>query len=101
MKRALLTITLLLAAAVSTEAATITIVTTPEHEDALTVLRRKLNKDREVKLTAAEFRAYLIQQWLDSLVSQAGEDTRTTVREAYQGAPQATKDQVKTLLGIQ
>lgn len=100
MRRFLLAITFLLAAAISTEAATITIVTTPEQDDALTVLRRKLNKDREVKLTAAEYRAYLVQQWLDSLVSQAGEDTRVTVREAYQGADQATKDQVKTLLKI-
>lgn len=101
MRQILLAITFLLAAAVSTEAATITITTTPEQDDALTVLQRKLNKDREVKLTAAEYRAYIVSQWLDSLVSQAGEDTRTTVREAYRDAPQATKDQVKTLLGIQ
>lgn len=91
----------LLATASPTEAASFTVTTTPEQDDALIVLRRKTNKDREVKLTAAEYRAYLVQQWLDSLVSQAGEDTRTTVREAYQGADQATKDQVKTLLGIQ
>lgn len=82
------------------EAATITITTTPEQDDALVTLRKKLNKDREVKLTMAEFKQYLTEQWMDSLVSQAGEDARVTVREAYQGADQATRDQVKTLLKI-
>lgn len=83
-----------------TEAATITITTTPEQDAALVSLRRKLNTDREVKLTTAEYHDYIVSQWLDGLVSQAGEDTRTTVREAYQSANQAKKDQVKTLLGI-
>lgn len=96
----ILTLITIMATATLTEAATITIVTTPEQDDALTTLRRKLNKDREVKLTVAEYRAYIVSQWLDSLVSQAGEDTRVTVREAYQGADQVTRDQVKTLLKI-
>ena len=100
--RRLITLALitLLATASLTEAATITITTTPEQDAALVSLRRKLNADRPVQLTAAEYRDYIVSQWMDSLVSQAGEDTRTTVREAYQSAPQTTQDQVKTLLGI-
>jgi hypothetical protein len=100
--RQLITLALitLFATAGLTEAATITITTTPEQDAALVSLRQKLNKDRPIKLTAAEYRDYIVSQWLDGLVSQAGEDTRTTVREAYQGAPQATQDQVKALLGL-
>lgn len=101
MKRLLLAVTFLLTTVLSAEAATITIVTTPEQDAALISLRRTLNVGREVKLTAAEFKDYIVSQWLDSLVSKAGEDTRVTVREGWEKADQVTKDQVKTLLKVQ
>jgi len=85
----------------STEAASFTITTTPEQDAALAALRRQVNTGRETPLTAKQFLDYMTAQWLDSLVSKAGEDDKTTLREAYQSAPQATKDQIKTLLGVQ
>lgn len=80
--------------------ATFSVVTTPEIDDALKVLRARLNKDRAEPLTAVEFRTYLVSQWLDSLVSQAGEYSRTTLREAWERADQGTRDQVKATLGM-
>jgi len=83
------------------EAATITIVTTPEHDDALVTLRAKLNKERPTPLTAVEFKNYIVAQWVDSWVSQAGEHSKTTLREGWEKADQAKRDQVKTILGVQ
>lgn len=90
----------LLLATATAEAATITITTTPEQDEALITLRRKLNADRPTPLTMAEFKDYLTAQWVDSWVSQAGEHSKTTLREGWEKATPTTKDQVKTLLGI-
>ena len=80
--------------------ASMTMTTTAEQDAALVALRRQFNKDRPTPLTMAEYKDYLIAQWLDGLVSKAGEDSKTTVREAWEKADQATRDKVKTLLGV-
>lgn len=95
------TLVALLATASLTEAATITITTTPEQDTALQTLRQKLNKDRQTPLTAQEFKDYLVTQWLDGLVSQAGEHSKTTLRDAWEKADAVTRAKVKTDLGIQ
>lgn len=92
---------LLIFGAISAEAATFTITTTPEQDAALQVLRRQTNKDRQVPLTALEFRAYLVTQWLDGLVSQAGTHDQTTIREAWEKADDATRAKVRMDLGLQ
>jgi hypothetical protein len=94
----------LLLATVTAEAATITITTTPEQDVALVTLLTKLNAERKaplLPLTAKEFRDYIVAQWLDGLVSQAGEQNKTTIREGWEKADQAKRDQVKTILGVQ
>ncbi len=90
----------LLLATATAEAGTISITTTPEQDAALITLRRKLNADRPTPLTMAEFKDYLTAQWMDSLVSQAGEHSKTTLREGWEKADQAKRDQVKTILGV-
>lgn len=92
---------LLIAGAVSAEAATFSITTTPEQDTALQVLRRQTNKDRATPLTALEFRAYLVTQWLDGLVSQAGTHDQTSIKDAWEKADDATRAKVKTDLGLQ
>lgn len=100
MRAITLTVAMLLTVATLTEAASFTITTTAEQDAALVALQAKLNATRATPLTAIEFRDYLVAQWLDSLVGQAREQMRTSVRDAYQNANQSTRDQVKTLLGI-
>lgn len=100
MRRFILAITFVLAAAVSTEAATITIITTPEQDAALVTLMQKLNKDRVISLTAQQFKDYIVAQWLDGLVAQAGQHSQTTIREAWEKADAATRAKVKTDLGL-
>jgi len=90
----------LLLAAATAEAATITITTTPEQDDALVTLRAKLNKERPTPLTAVEFKNYIVAQWMDGLVSQAGAHSTTTVREAWEKADAATRAKVKADLGL-
>ena len=92
---------LLIFGVVSVEAATFTVTTTPEQDAALQVLRRQANKDRQTPLTALEFRTYLVTQWLDGLVSQAGTHDQTTIKEAWEKADDATRAKVKTDLGLQ
>ena len=97
--RLLVVLALLVAAPV--HAATITITTTPEFDAAMVTLRTKLNAERPVPLTAAQFRDYLVAQWMDGLVSQAGTHDQTTIREAWEKANDATRAKVKTDLGLQ
>ena len=99
--RILLILGLLIAGTVSAEAATFSITTTPEFDAALVVLRRQANKDRATPLTALEFRDYLVTQWLDGLVSQAGTHNQTSIRDAWEKADDATRAKVKTDLGLQ
>ena len=87
--------------------ATISTTTTSEHDAALTILLRKLNAERaamtpsQTPLTATQFVTYLLTQWLDGLVSQGKAQSEGSIRDAWQKANTATKDQVKTLLGVQ
>jgi hypothetical protein len=101
MMRTVLILGLLIFGTISAEAATFSITTTPEQDTALQVLRQKLNKDRPTPLTALEFHTYLVTQWLDGLVSQAGTHDQTTLREAWEKADDATRAKVKTDLGLQ
>ena len=80
--------------------ATISFTTTPALDAALVTLRHKINAGREVPLTAGEFKDYIIAQWTDSLEGQAGEHSRTSVREAYASANQTTQVQIRALLGV-
>lgn len=80
--------------------ATFSITTTPEQDVAIAALLRKANADRETPMTAREFRDYLITQWLDKLVTEAGTQGETSVREAWQKADQAKRDQVRAILGV-
>lgn len=82
-------------------AGSFTVTTTAEQDAAMVALLRKANAERDVKMTAAEFRAYLITQWLDKLVTEAGTQGETSVQEAWRKADQAKRDQVKTILGVQ
>ena len=88
-------------------AATFSVTTTPEQDNALVLLRRKVNTERAAMsppapaLTAAQFLNYLTSQWLDGLATQGKTQDTMTMREAWDRADTTTKDQVKTLLGVQ
>jgi hypothetical protein len=91
----------LLLAVSAAEAATFTITTTPEQDAAMVALLRKTNAERTTPLTGAQFRDYLVSQWLDKLVTEAGTQGETSVRDAWQKADETTKGKVRTLLGVQ
>jgi hypothetical protein len=78
-----------------------TVTTTPEQDAAMVTLLRKANAEREAPMTAREFRDYLVTQWLDKLVTEAGTQSTTSVREAWEKADETTKGRVRTLLGVQ
>lgn len=99
--RILLIVGFLLFGAISAEAATFTVTTTPEQDAALVTLRKKLNATRPTPLTAAQFKDYIVAQWLDGLISQAGTHDQTTIREAWEKADDATRAKVRTDLGLQ
>jgi len=99
--RTLLILGLLIVGTISVEAASFTVTTTPEQDAALVVLRRQTNKDRATPLTALEFRTYLVTQWMDGLVAQAGTQDQTTIKDAWEKADDATRAKVKTDLGLQ
>ena len=80
--------------------ATFSVTTTPEQDDALVVLRAKLNATRATPLTAAQFRDYLVTQWLDSLTGQVKQDTQITLREKWEASDDTTKAEIKILLGM-
>jgi formate dehydrogenase maturation protein FdhE len=91
----------LLLAVSAAEAGSFTVTTTPEQDAAMIALLRKANAERETPMTAREFRDYLVTQWLDKLVTEAGTQSTTSVREAWEKADQAKRDQVKSILGVQ
>jgi nanoRNase/pAp phosphatase (c-di-AMP/oligoRNAs hydrolase) len=100
MRTLLITLGLLLAVS-TVEAGSFTITTTPEQDAAMIALLRKTNAERPTPLTAKEFRDYLVSQWLDKLVTEAGTQSTTSVREAWEKADETTKGRVRTLLGVQ
>ena len=87
--------------------ATISTTTTPEHDAALTILLRKLNAERaamtppQAALTASQFVAYLLTQWLDGVVTQGKAHSEGSIRDAWQKADDATKAKVRQALGVQ
>jgi nanoRNase/pAp phosphatase (c-di-AMP/oligoRNAs hydrolase) len=91
----------LLLAVSAAEAGSFTVTTTTEQDAAMVALLRKTNAERPTPLTAKEYRDYLVAQWLDGLVTQAGTQSTTSVREAWEKADQAKRDQVKSILGVQ
>jgi hypothetical protein len=80
--------------------ATFSITTTTEQDAALTTLRRALNQERNVPLTAKEYRDYIVSQWLDGLVTQAKTYGETGIREAWQKADEEIRTKVRTILGV-
>ena len=87
---------------VSAFAVDFTISLTQEQVDALVWAKNKYNNEHSTSLTNLEFfNQVIIGTVVENYQEQMEKEEREALKEAYAAADQATKDQIKTLLGIE
>lgn len=81
--------------------ATYTITSTPEQDAGIAYSNALANATRETPLTDEEYVQFIVGTIFNSWATIADESIGATLKEKYQEADIATRDQVKTLLGLE
>ena len=97
--KTLFTLLLVLILAQPLIAANYSFTSNSRQEAAINEARIRYNQENETNLNNVQYIRLIIRTSVNSYVRQFADEDHTSLRESYRNADQATKDQIKALLG--